>query len=276
MSDIAFVAAFALGSSVGLSLALTGAGGGILAVPLLVFVLHLSLAQAAPIGLLAVGLAAALGAVLGLREGTVRYRAALLIGGAGMLMAPLGVHLAQRVPNGPLTIAFAGVLAWAAISMYKRGNIARQGSSAEKGDSVLPCVRSPVTGRFVWTAPCAQLLTGTGLASGFLSGLLGVGGGFVIVPVLTRYSDLAAESVVGTSLAVIALVSLSAVASAAAHGAIDWPIALPFACGAGSALLAGRRLAARWSRSTLQRSFALLSLFVALVLLWRGLEGIFA
>ena len=65
--------AFALGGLVGLLLALTGAGGGILAVPLLVFALHLGLAQAAPIGLLAVGLAAAMAATLGLRDGIVRY-----------------------------------------------------------------------------------------------------------------------------------------------------------------------------------------------------------
>ena len=69
-----------MGAAVGIVLALTGAGGGILAVPLLVFGLHLQMSQAAPVGLLAVGLAASVGALLGLREGVVRYRAALLIG----------------------------------------------------------------------------------------------------------------------------------------------------------------------------------------------------
>ena len=93
--------AILLGSVVGVVLALTGAGGGILAVPLLVFGLHLPMQQAAPIGLLAVGLAAALGAALGLREGIVRYRAATLIRVTGMLLAPFGIWLAQRFPMHP-------------------------------------------------------------------------------------------------------------------------------------------------------------------------------
>ena len=71
-----WAASMALGGCVGLILGLTGAGGAIMAVPLLVFGLHLQVAQAAPIALLAVGLSAALGAVLGLRKGQVRYRAA--------------------------------------------------------------------------------------------------------------------------------------------------------------------------------------------------------
>jgi uncharacterized membrane protein YfcA len=76
-----------LGSVIGLVLAVTGAGAGVLAVPLLVFVLHLPLQQAAPVALAAVGMASAVGAVLGLREGIVRYRAAALIGAMGI--APL-------------------------------------------------------------------------------------------------------------------------------------------------------------------------------------------
>ena len=109
-----------LGAVVGLILALAGAGGGILAVPLLVFGLHLTIMQAAPVGLIAVGAASAFGAVLGLREGMVRYRAAALIGITGMLLAPLGVRLARLIPNQPLMVAFAIVLAWVALRMFKQ------------------------------------------------------------------------------------------------------------------------------------------------------------
>ena len=98
-----------LGLIVGVILALTGAGGGILAVPLLVFGVGLSVAEAGPIGLLAVGMAAALGAGLGLKAGTVRYKAALLMAGTGML-SPLGIWLANRVDNRWLSILFATVL----------------------------------------------------------------------------------------------------------------------------------------------------------------------
>ena len=263
------IAAMSLGALVGLTLALTGAGGGILAVPLLVFSLHLGLAESAPVGLLAVGLASAVGAALGLREGRVRYRAAMVIGGAGMLLAPLGVWLAQRVPNGPLTLVFALVLGWSAWGMYQRSRAAQMTRLAQP-----PCVRNPCTGRFIWTRPCSMVMASTGMVSGMLSGLLGVGGGFVIVPALTRYSDLAADSVVSTSLAVIALVSISGVASATLHGSMPWPIAWPFAVGAMVALLAGRRLAGRFSGPTLQRSFAALSAVVSLMLLVRGVGAI--
>jgi uncharacterized membrane protein YfcA len=259
--------ALVLGALVGLTLALTGAGGGILAVPLLVFSLGLGVAEAAPVGLLAVGLAAALGALLGLHEGQVRYRAAAVIGGAGMLVAPVGVWLAQRLPNGPLTLAFAAVLAWSAWGMFRR---TRPAGPDEPRHVPLPCVRSPVDGRFIWTPRCARVLAGTGVVSGLLTGLLGVGGGFVIVPALTRWSDLDAGSIVATSLAVIALVSVSGVASAAWHGAVQWPVALPFAAGAAAALLAGRRGARRVSGPGLQRAFAALSAGVALMLLARG------
>jgi hypothetical protein len=101
-----------LGAAVGLILALTGAGGGIIGVPLLVFGLGLPIQQAGPIGLLAVGLAAGLGSLLGLRQGILRYRAAALIGVCGLLTVPAGVFLAQRIPNQPLTLAFALLLAW--------------------------------------------------------------------------------------------------------------------------------------------------------------------
>ena len=263
--------AFALGALVGLLLALTGAGGGILAVPLLVFALHLGLAEAAPIGLLAVGLAAAMSAILGLRDGIVRYRAAALMGGLAMAFAPLGVAAAQRVPNAPLTFAFAAVLALSAWRMWRR---ARRALRAKAGDAparaALPCVLDARDGRLVWTRPCAQALALTGVTAGLLSGLLGVGGGFVIVPALTRFTELSARSIVATSLAVIALASVGGVGAAAWHGAIAWDIALPFAIGSVFATLAARVIAARVAGPRLQQGFAIVSLGVALLLVARA------
>ena len=266
--------ALALGALVGLLLALTGAGGGILAVPLLVFVLHLGVAEAAPIGLLAVGLAAAMAATLGLRDGIVRYRAAALMGGLAMGLAPLGVAAAQRVPNGPLTLAFAAVLALSAWRMWQR---ARQASAPCDDERVtLPCVLDARDGRLVWTRPCAQALAVTGVAAGLLSGLLGVGGGFVIVPALTRFTELSARSVVATSLAVIALASIGGVGAAAWHGSIVWAIALPFAVGSVAASLLARLIAARVAGPRLQQGFAVVSAGVAVLLLVRGLASLAA
>jgi len=263
----------ALGALIGMSLALTGAGGGILAVPALVFGLRLTVSQAAPVGLLAVGLAAAAGATVGLRNGSVRYRAVAVIGGAGMLAAPIGTAISSRLPTNLVTAIFALVLGAVALRMYRTG---APGSSAV-AQRALPgpvCVRDSTTGRFVWTRVCARCLALTGLGAGTLSGLLGVGGGFLIVPALTRNSDLQADGIVNTSLAVIAMVSISGVAAATAQGHMDWSVALPFALGATVALLAGQHLARRWSGRTLRRCFAFVSGAASISLLVRAAHAI--
>jgi uncharacterized membrane protein YfcA len=265
-----------LGALVGLILALAGAGGGILAVPLLVFGLHLTIMQAAPIGLIAVGAASALGAVLGLREGLVRYRAAALVGVTGMLLAPLGLRLARLIPNAPLMVLFSVVLAGVAWRMFRQAGRAGREAAAERAPSQLPCVLNSSEGRLIWTLPCAWALAATGAVSGVLSGLLGVGGGFVIVPSLSRYTNLAMRSIFATSLAVIALVSIGGVAAAASQGGLAWSIALPFAGGAVVALLVGRQIAARLAGARLQQAFALTSGAVSMLLLARGIGWVAA
>ena len=99
-----------LGFVVGFLLSLTGAGGAILSVPLLGFGLHLTVAQAGPIGLLAVCLSSGVGALLALRAGILRYRAASFMALFGLILSPFGLWLATRVPNRPLTIIFSLVL----------------------------------------------------------------------------------------------------------------------------------------------------------------------
>jgi uncharacterized membrane protein YfcA len=263
--------AAALGAAVGLILALTGAGGGILAVPLLVFALDMTMQQAVPVGLIAVGLAAAVGAALGLREGNVRYRAAALIAASGMALAPLGVWIGQRVPNPPLLIGFAAVLVLVAWRMLQQSRHRAPAGSSQPFRRDPPCVVNPASGRLRWTLPCARVLAATGMLSGLLCGLLGLGGGFVIVPALTRNSDLDARSIVSTSLAVICLVSVSGVAAAAVDGAVRWGIALPFGGGAVAALALGRRITRQMAGARLQQGFALVSITVAVLLLLRGL-----
>ncbi|WP_295990039.1 sulfite exporter TauE/SafE family protein [Rugamonas sp.] len=254
-----------LGFAVGLILALTGAGGGILAVPLLVFGAGLSMAEAGPIGLLAVGLAAALGAVMGLKNGTVRYKAALLIAGAGVLCSPAGLWLTQRSPNRPLTVAFSLVLLYVALRVYQRSMPAAANAGAHDKRPP-PCRFDAKRGKLNWTAPCARALALSGVVAGALSGLLGVGGGFVMVPALQRYTDLSTQSVVATSLAVIALVSMSGVAASAATGHLQWAIALPFSAGALVGMTGGRLVASKLAGQHLQKAFALVSALVAVAL----------
>jgi uncharacterized membrane protein YfcA len=256
----------ALGAAVGLVMALTGAGGGILAVPLLVFGLHLPLPQAAPTGLIAVGAAAALAAVLGLYEGIVRYRAAGFMSIFGVALAPVGVWLAARLPATPSLLGFAALLAW--VSWRSWRPVDGKPADAAEGAS---CRLDPSQRRLRWTGRCARALAATGSAAGLLSGLFGVGGGFVIIPALQRATNLDLRSIQATSLAVIALVSTSGVVAAAASGALDWGVALPFGAGAVVALLVGRRWARRLPAPLLRRVFGVLTFVVALMMLARAL-----
>ena len=267
--DYAIATSTALGGVVGLILALTGAGGGILAVPLLLFVLGLGVAEAAPIALLAVALAAGIGAVMGLRLGIVRYRAAALMAGLGMLASPLGLWLARRVPNTPLTVLFAAVLAYVAVRMFRQTVASHGRVRSDAPVTPQPCHLDNGSGRFVWTAACTRALAFTGLGAGFLSGLFGVGGGFVIVPALKRATDASQHTIVASSLAVITLVSASGVAGAAVSGHMDWSIGLPFALGAVAGMIAGRGVAGHISAPRLQQGFALVAMCTAAGLIVR-------
>ena len=265
-----------LGLIVGLILAMTGAGGAILAVPLLVFGLHLTMVEAGPPALLAVALSAAIGAMLGLRAGLLRYKAAGLIAAVGVLCSPIGLWVAHRVPNAPLTVLFAIVLAMVAVRMFLQARRELTGRSADERRAPPPCLLDPAVGRLRWTVPCARALASSGALAGFLSGLLGVGGGFVIVPALRRFTDLEMRTVVATSLAVIALVSAGGVASAALSANVNWRVALPFAAGAVAGMLGGRVIASRIKGPHLQQGFAVVSGLIALGMLltvvWKSLN----
>lgn len=258
----------ALGGVVGLILALTGAGGGILAVPLLLFGTGVGVDAAGPIGLMAVGMAAVLGAVLGLRAGIVRYRAVVLIAASGMLLSPAGLWAARQIDGRWLALLFALVLLYVAVKTFRQAST----DGANAGSAHALCKRDADAGRFVWTRPCASSMALSGALAGLLSGLLGVGGGFVMVPALRRYTDLPMQSAVATSLAVIALISVAGVAASAASGAVDWAIALPFSAGALAGMLGGRTLATRLAGRRLQQGFAAVCALVAVAMIVEALS----
>jgi uncharacterized membrane protein YfcA len=231
-----------------------------------VFVARLPMQQAAPVALVGVGLAALVGAGLGLREGVVRYRAALVLGSCGMLLAPLGVALARLLPQPPLLVAFAALMLFAAARMARRP--AAVHAARPRRDPV--CRRPDTGGRLRWTWRCATALGSVGGVTGLLSGLLGVGGGFVIVPSLLHLSNLDIRNIQATSLAVIALVSASATGAALWQGQLSLGVALPFALGAALGLVAGRRAACLLAPRMLHLAFAATSAVVALMLLARA------
>jgi hypothetical protein len=259
----------AIGLVVGLLMALTGAGGGALGVPLLVLLAQLPMQQASAMSLVAVGLAGAIGALLGLRDRLLRWRAALMLGGAGMLAAPLGVALAQRLPQALLLAGFGVFMLFIAWRMWRSADPDAAGATARAADPA--CVRPDGELRLRWTRRCACVLGRVGLLAGTLSGLLGIGGGFVIVPALDRHSNLDLRSIQVTSLGVIALVAAAGIAAAAAHGQLALGAALPFAAASIAGLLLGRRVAPRFSPRRLRRGFALVASVVAALVLARAL-----
>lgn len=241
-----------LGSVVGMVLAMTGAGGGVIAVPLLVLVLHWPISNAAPTALIAVGLASGIAALNGLQKGLVRWRAALLMGSLGTIFAPVGVAIQSMVRSDLLLSSFSVLMFWLAWRQWPKTPI----QTDHETGSQHPCVLDQISGRFLWTPRCAIAMGGTGIVSGLLSGLIGVGGGFVIIPSLTRNSNLDRQQVQLTSLAVIALVSVSSIGAATAHGNVDWWVAMPFAMGAIVSMMIGRKLADSISKEWTQRAFS--------------------
>lgn len=262
MDEITLISS-GLGLVVGLVLALTGAGGTILAIPLLIFSLGLSVQQAAPIALLAILVASAIGALQGLSKGIVRYKAALLIALLGVVCAPLGVMLAHWLPQPMLNGLFAGILIAVAMRSWKNANI-----KDEVNSNIPPpaCTINPATSRLFWTAPCTRSLIATGGLAGLLSGLLGVGGGFVIVPSLQRVSNFTHQTIVATTLAAIALISLSSFSSYVTQSNIQWHIALPFMVSTILAMLLLSTLRNKIPSAISQKGFALLCIVAAIYL----------
>ena len=158
-----------LGLSIGILLALTGAGGTLLAVPLLMLSLNLTVVEAAPIGLLAVSLAALIGASIALTQGAVRYRAAGYLAIIGSIVSPLGIMIAQYLPNILLTTLFAILLTYIAWHYFQMSS-ARNPSLSERFST--PCLLNDASGRLVWNAPCFRALTFAGLIAGFFFGLI--------------------------------------------------------------------------------------------------------
>lgn len=257
-----------LGGLIGAVLGLTGAGGGILAVPALVFSMAWSMQQAAPVALIAVSGSAAIGAIDGLRHKLVRYRAAMLMAVAGMIVTPFGVQVAQRLSQQWLTALFALVMLFVAARLLRKGK--------GGGDDAVPRRAgnfNPLTGRFDWNWPTGFLLAFIGAVTGFMTGLLGVGGGFIVTPLLRKFTNVPMHGIVATSLLVTSLVSGASVVGAFMHGiAVPMEVVLPFVAATGIGMLAGRKLTKRLSPLHVQYSFAAVLVAVAGGLLLKSLN----
>ena len=257
-----------LGLFVGFILALSGAGGGIFAIPLLMFGLNINLTQAAPMALLAVMSAASIGAIQGLNKGIVRYKTALLMAAFGIAFAPLGVWLAKRAPTQYLSLMFAVILIYVATRMWKRDF---EKVYNNENNPPPACVLNPATSKLFWSAHCTKRLVITGSLAGLLSGLLGVGGGFVIVPSLRQVSNFDAQTIIATSLAVIALVSACSVTTYLLHGDISWNIAVPFVVSTMLGMFVFRLFSHKIPSKMSQCSFAVLAVLAAILMVIKSI-----
>ncbi|MDZ4804834.1 MAG: sulfite exporter TauE/SafE family protein [Candidatus Eisenbacteria bacterium] len=263
------------GVIVGFSLGLTGGGGAIFAVPLLVYGLAVVPREAVGISLAAVGVTSFVGFLGRWRARQVEIRTGLVFAGAGMLGAPVGSWVSGLIPEAVLLTLFAILMLIVALRMWsKAAATASAGSpvvcSTEAADVDGPACRRDINGNLLLTSRCVYLLMVVGVATGILSGLFGVGGGFVIVPALVLFSGMAIHRAVGTSLLVITLVSISGIAS---HLFVGRPISVKttalFVVGGVTGMLLGDRAGRRLSGPALQKVFAGAIVAVALFVIVR-------
>lgn len=260
----------ALGVVVGIVLGLTGAGGGIFAVPALVLGLGMDIRTAAPVALMAVGAAASLGTLQGLRQGLVRYKAAAMLAAAGAVTAPLGVHLAHTVPPSGLNLVFVVVILAVAYRMFTSARNAQTDNGLDMVQSRV-CRVSTETGRFIWDLKTVTTMVGIGAVSGIFTGMLGVGGGFIIVPALTYFTELRTHSIVATSLMVIALLAVTTIFAASRHGLEMNPETWAFSATALAGMAGARLLAPKVSSSVLQMIFSVACVVVAIMMVMRSI-----
>lgn len=270
---MSLIEALALGLLIGLSLGALGGGGSILTVPALVYVLHEPAHAATTGGLVIVGVTSLVGSIGHARSGNVRWRAGTLFGVIGIAGSYAGTALNRMVNQDALLLAFGALMLVAAAAMVRRTTAPRPvaqpamalaTAGAPAGGVTGPGAASPRDQRPPRLAAAGVLrLVLAGLAVGFLTGFLGVGGGFIIVPALVMVLDFPMSIAVGTSLLVIAINGAASLAARSGAETFHWAVIVPFTAAAIVASLAGARVAEKTSGPSLTRAFAVLLVAVA-------------
>ena len=244
MTLLAAVMALAMGFGMGL----LGGGGSIVAVPLLTFVFGLSPKDAIVASLAIISMTALAGAIGALARGVLPLRPALIVGVAAVLGGLAGGSAGTRLPDQLQLVLLALVMFAAAIVMW----------------------RAPVRSRVDERPVAAGRLSTIGLSTGFMTGLVGVGGGFLIVPALVAGAGLPMRRAAAASLFVITLASLAAVSRYAGHATLHWTFILPFTAVAAAGALAGGVIAYRLPQRILQQAFAAALVILGSYVLFRA------
>ena len=237
---------------IGVTLGLLGGGGSILTVPVFVYVLGLESKRAIAMSLPVVGLAALVGVARHARLGNIDLRTALLFGLAAMTGAYAGARLAQFL-LGPVQLAlFALVMLVAAVSMLRNASLPEDPDAGQQAS---------------WGK-----LAPIGLGVGMVTGLVGAGGGFLIVPALVLLGRVPMRRAIGTSLLVISMNTAAGFAGYWNAVDIDWKLIVSFALLAGVGILGGSALVHRVPTAQLKRGFAVLLIVVGASILWQILS----
>jgi hypothetical protein len=243
----------ALAALVGLTLGLLGGGGSVLTVPILVYVLGFGAKQAIAMSLGVVGTASLFGSLAHWRSGNVDLRTAFSFGAFAMCGAFLGARLAAFVSGPAQLVAFAVVMVLAALSML-RGRV----GEADAGPRTPPLLTLAIVGAGV----------------GALTGLVGVGGGFLIVPALVLLARVPMRQAVGTSLLVIAMNSAAGLSGYLGKVEVPWGFMAAFTAVAVGGIVVGARLVRHVPQAALKRGFAVFLLVMGGFILFQNREAI--
>ncbi|MFI1658902.1 sulfite exporter TauE/SafE family protein [Streptomyces sp. NPDC020472] len=222
---------------VGLSLGVLGGGGSILTVPILVYLAGQDTKEAIATSLFVVGVTSLAALLPHARARRVHWRTGLLFGGFSMAGAYGGGRLAEHVPGTVLLVAFALMMPVTAVAMLRRPRRGRE--KAQR----------------VHAEPSPRHSAVKGLAVGAVTGLVGSGGGFLVVPALVVLGGLPMGVAVGTSLLVIGMNSFAGLAGHLSGGRLDWGLALTVSAAAVAGSLVGGRLAGRVPQDALRTAF---------------------
>ena len=246
---------------IGLSIGLLGGGGAILAVPIFTYVLGFGAKEAIASSLMVVGATSLFGMVGHWREGNVQLRVALLFGVFAMAGAYLGAQLATFFSSAAQFAHFAAVMLVSAFFMF-RDNQSDEDEEDEPGDY-----------SFAWKT--FVLLAVVGAAVGVLTGLVGVGGGFLIVPALILLGNVLVKQAIGTYVMVIAMNSVSGFVGYLGQVEIQWGLLALFVALAIAGSFAGAYLVRFVPSDKLQKGFAAFLVLMAIFIFYQNLGTFF-
>lgn len=235
---------------IGISLGMLGGGGSILSVPILSYVAGMEPNAAIASSLFVVGVTSATGAISHARAGRVKWRTGIVFGAAGMVGAFVGGGLSTYIPGRVLMIVFGVMMAVTAVAMIRKRP-----------------TREPVV---AGDLPVHKVLL-MGVSVGLVTGTIGAGGGFVVVPALVLLGGLGMEVAVGTSLIVIAMSSFAGLAGHLGHVSIDWRVTLAVTAAAVVGSLLGGGLVGLVRPAALRRGFGFFIIAMAIFVLFKEL-----